>query len=195
MTTIGYARASTRDQHPEAQTARLREAGCETVFTDEGESGMKASRPQWNACRAYLRKGDTLVTVRLDRIGRSVPNLIEVIEDLKSRDVNLKVLDQAIDTTTASGRLLFHVIASIAEFERDLLRERIADGLDAAKARHGGKLPARGPSISPEKLAVARELFARRDMPARKIAEVVGISRPSLYRLLGDVRRDSMTSC
>ncbi len=187
---IGYCRVSTTDQHPEAQAARLREHGCARIFTDHGVTGTKASRPEWDKCLDHLRAGDTLVTTRLDRIGRSLANLIEVVQQLGERGVNLVVLDQAIDTTTASGKLLFHVIGAIAEFERDLIAERTRDGLAAARERHGGSLPVRGPSITEDKLAVARELFARRDMPAKRIAEVVGISRASLYRLLGDVRHD-----
>ena len=184
MAKIGYARVSTTDQHPEAQGARLLEHGCERVFADRGVSGAKASRPQWDACRAFLRSGDTLVVTKLDRIGRSVGNLIEVVGDLAGRRVDLVVLDQGVDTTTPAGRMLFHVLAAIAEFERGLLIERTRDGLAAAKIRHGGKLPPRGPAISPDKLAVARQLYERGEMPAAKIAEVVGISRASLYRAL-----------
>lgn len=184
MAVIGYERVSRLVQHPEAQTARLRDYGCTTVYTDHGVSGAKASRPQWDRCLDHLREGDTLVAVRLDRLGRSLTNLIEVVQQLAGRGVDLVVLDQQIDTTTASGRLLFHMIAAIAEFERDLLRERVADGLAAARERHGGKLPVRGPSIDPGKLDVARELYARGELPAKRIAEIIGISRASLYRAL-----------
>jgi DNA invertase Pin-like site-specific DNA recombinase len=193
MAMIGYTRVSTGDQHPEAQAVRLREHGCARIFTDHGVTGTKASRPQWDKCLDHLRAGDTLVIVKLDRIGRSLANLIEVVHELGERGVDLVVLDQALDTTTASGKLLFHILAAIAEWEAAIIRERTRDGLAAAKVRHGGKLPVRGPSITDDKLAVARELFARRDMPAARIAEVVGISRASLYRLLGDVRRDQRT--
>jgi len=181
---IGYARVSTTDQHPEAQAARLREHGCEQVFTDRGVSGSRASRPQWDKCLDHLRAGDTLVIAKLDRIGRSLANLIEVVHQLGERGVDLIVLDQSIDTTTASGKLLFHILAAIAEWEAAIIAERTHDGLTAARERHGGQLPARGPSISPDKLEVARELYARRGMPAKRIAEVAGISRASLYRAL-----------
>jgi DNA invertase Pin-like site-specific DNA recombinase len=184
MAKIGYARVSTADQHPEAQAARLREHGCVTVFTDHGVSGTRASRPQWDRCLDHLRAGDTLVITKLDRIGRSLANLIEVVGQLGERGIGLVVLDQAIDTTTPGGRLTFHIFGAVAEFERDLIAERTRDGLAAAKARHGGKLPPRGPSISPDKLAVARQLYDRGDMPAAKIARVVGISRATLYRAL-----------
>jgi DNA invertase Pin-like site-specific DNA recombinase len=131
-----------------------------------------------------LRDGDVLVVTKLDRIGRSVGNLVSVAADLDDRGVDLVVLDQAIDTATPAGRMLFHVLAAIAEFEHDLIAERTRDGLAAARARHGGKLPPRGRSISPEKLAAARQLYQRGDMPARRIASAVGISRASLYRVL-----------
>jgi DNA invertase Pin-like site-specific DNA recombinase len=170
VATIGYARVSTSDQNPEVQAARLREHGCEKVFADHGVSGRLASRPQWDACRAFLRSGDVLVVTKLDRIGRSVRNLIEVVGDLERRGVDLVVLDQAINISTPAGRMLFHVLAAISEFERDLANERTRDGLAAAKVRHGGKLPPRGPSISPDKLAVARHLYEQGDMPARRIA-------------------------
>jgi DNA invertase Pin-like site-specific DNA recombinase len=187
---IGYARVSTSDQNPEAQAARLRESGCSQVFTDHGVTGKASSRPQWDACRAFLREGDALVVTKLDRIGRSVGNLVEAAGELTQRGVDLIVLDQAIDTSSPAGRVLFHVLAAIAEFERDLIAERTRDGLAAARARHGGKLPPRGPSIGPDKLAAARQLYEHGDMPARRIAEVVGISRASLYRSLPpDVRR------
>src|SRR5216684_1688776 len=133
MTKIGYARASTRDQHPENQAERLIEAGCDPklVFVDEGASGAKASRPEWDRCLAQLRKGDVLVAVKLDRIGRSIRNLIDVAEMLRERGVDLVILDQAIDTTTPAGRFMFHILAALAEMERELIRERTRDGLAA----------------------------------------------------------------
>lgn len=135
MTRIGYARVSTGDQHPEAQEDRLRAAGCVTVFTDRGVSGIMARRPGWDRCLAALEPGDVLVCVRLDRIGRSVANLVEVVAGLRDRQVTLVVLDQAIDTSTPAGKLLFHFLAAIAEFERDLIIERTRDGQLAVRRR------------------------------------------------------------
>jgi DNA invertase Pin-like site-specific DNA recombinase len=135
VTRYGYARVSTGDQHPEAQEDRLRAAGCVTVFTDRGVSGIMARRPEWDRCLAALEPGDTLVTVRLDRIGRSVGNLVQVVAGLRDRQVTLVVLDQHIDTSTPTGKLLFHFLAAIAEFERDLIIERTRDGQLAVRRR------------------------------------------------------------
>jgi DNA invertase Pin-like site-specific DNA recombinase len=185
MAMIGYARvSSTTDQNPEAQPAHQRAHGCSGVFTDRGITGKLASRPQWDACRAYLRDRDVLVVTKLDRIGRSVGNLVSGAADLHQRGVDLVVLDQAIDTATTAGRMLFHVLAVIAEFEHDLIAKRTRDGLAAAHARNDGKLPSHGPPISADKLAAARQLYQRGDMPAGRIAAAVGISRASLYRTL-----------
>jgi DNA invertase Pin-like site-specific DNA recombinase len=159
MTKIGYARASTRDQHPEAQAERLKAAGCERIFTDHGASGAKASRPEWDKCLDHLREGDTLICTKLDRIGRSVRNLVEVVADLGKRGVDLQVLDQAIDTRTAGGRLVFHVLAAIAEFERELIVERTKDGLAVTKAR--GRDGGRKRALTPEQVNYIKHLRGR----------------------------------
>ena len=138
MTRIGYARVSTNDQHPEAQAERLYASGCDPVFTDKGWSGAKASRPQWDKLLENLAPGDELVCVKLDRIGRSVADLLNVVGKLQAAEVDLVVLDQAIDTSTPAGKLLFHVIAAIAEFERGLIIERTRDG--QASVRRAGNL-------------------------------------------------------
>ena len=188
MARIGYSRVSMDEQHPEAQEDRLRAEGCEEVFTDKGISGKLARRPKWDLCLAYLRRGDVLVTVRLDRIGRSVGNLIEVVRDLDARGIDLLVLDQAIDTTTPSGRLIFHVMAAIAEFERDLIRERTMDGLAAARAR--GRVGGRKPKLSPKQLKVAREMYDAKGQDGirlhtvAEIAHVLGTTRQTIYRSL-----------
>jgi len=186
---IGYARVSTkasrskhRQQHPENQVARLKEAGCTKVFTDRFE-GKWAHRPQWDACLAALQPGDTLVFTKLDRVGRSTKNLIDVVLDLEKRGVNIKALDQDINTATPQGKLLFHVMAALAEFESAIAQERTTEGMEAARERHGGTLPLRGPSIKPAQLDRARELLAA-GQSKEEAAKAVGISRASLYRLL-----------
>jgi DNA invertase Pin-like site-specific DNA recombinase len=184
---IGYARVSTSTQTNDPQTDRLTAARCERVYTDV-ISGKLASRPEWDKCLDALRAGDVLVIVRLDRIGRSVKNLIEVVNGLGSRAVDLQVLDQAIDTTTPGGRLVFHVLASIAEFERDLIRERTRDGLEAARARgrHGG----RRPKLDARQRATVSKMYAatggdgKRLHTVQEIADTVGVHRTTIYDYL-----------
>ncbi len=131
---VGYARVSTRDQHPEAQTDALAAAGCDKRFTEHA-SGTLARRPALDEALSYLRAGDTLVVTKLDRLGRSVRNLKQIADDLQARQVGLRAVSQGIDTTTPGGRLFFHMLAAIAEFEHDLIVERTHDGLAAARAR------------------------------------------------------------
>lgn len=183
MTKIAYVRVSTQDQHPEAQEARLLAAGCEKVFTDHGVSGRLASRPGWDECLRYLRKGDVLMVVKLDRIGRSLRNLLEVVSDLEEREVDLVVLDQAIDTTTASGRLIFMITAAICEWEAALIRERTMDGLSAARAR--GRVGGRRRVLSATQVSMARQMYASQEFTVAAIAETFKCSRPTIYRALG----------
>jgi DNA invertase Pin-like site-specific DNA recombinase len=192
---IGYARVSTNDQHPEAQGERLAAAGCERIFTEPGVSGKLARRPQWDACLAQLRPGDALVCVRLDRIGRSVGNLIEVVSDLEQRQVDLIVLDQGIDTTTAAGRMMFHILAAIAEFERDLIVERTRDGLAAARAR--GRVGGRKRKLAPAQVAHARRLYdevgpdGKRAHTVEHIGKLLGVDRVTIYRTLERADREA----
>ena len=179
---IGYSRVSTSDQHPEAQADRLAADGCERVFTDHGVSGRKASRPEWDRCLEHLRDGDTLVIVRLDRMGRSVRNLIEVVTSLEARGVNLRVLDQGIDTSTPTGRFTFHVLSALSEMEADLIRERTRDGLDAARAR--GRRGGRKAKLTPAQAEQVRKLYAAREMTVAEIGRLFGITRESVYRYL-----------
>ncbi|MEV4511374.1 recombinase family protein [Dactylosporangium sp. NPDC049525] len=181
MAKIGYARVSTRDQHPESQEDALKAAGCERTFIDRA-SGKLARRPQLDAALDYLRPGDQLVITRLDRLGRSVKNLCELADDLKSRGVDFQVLSQGIDTSTSAGKFFFHILAGIAEFERDLLSERTLDGLEAARAR--GRKGGRRPVMTPDKLAVARQMYESKQHTVEAIAKVVGVSRATLYRHL-----------
>jgi DNA invertase Pin-like site-specific DNA recombinase len=181
---FGYARVSTSGQHADGQEARLREAGCEEVFTDV-ITGTKASRPEWDRLFMKLRAEDVLKVTKLDRVGRSLINLVDVVNQLGERKVELVVLDGAIDTTTNNGRLIFHIMASLAEWERNLISERTIEGMKAAKVRHGGKLPGRGPSMTADQIKTARELMAAREtsgMSAARIASLLGVSKATLHR-------------
>lgn len=135
MAKIGYARVSTGQQSTDNQVERLRAAGCERVFTDDGVSGVKASRPEWDKALEYVRAGDTLVSVKLDRFGRSLKHLLEVSELLRAKGVDLQCLDQPINTTTPEGKLFFGILACFAEFERDLAAARTREALASTKAR------------------------------------------------------------
>lgn len=183
MSKLGYGRVSTVVQHSDAQRDMLLAAGVEEgmIFIDEGVSGVKASRPQLDLCLTKLRRGDTLVITRLDRLGRSVTNLIALVNGLGEMGVDLIVLTQGIDTTSPGGKLLFHVLASIAEFEHDLISARTLEGLAAAKAK--GKLAGRKPSYTPDKAQAARDLRAKGQMSAADIAKVLGVSRATVYRM------------
>lgn len=175
---IGYARVSTDEQNLDLQLDALTSAGCKRVFRDVGSGSLK-HRPQLEACFDYLRSGDTLVVWRLDRLGRGLKHLIESIDDLHGREVGFRSLTEAIDTTTPAGRLQFHIFGALAEFERELIRERTRAGLAAARAR--GRLGGRPSSVSAEKLAAAQAMRARHH-PMREIAAAVGVSRATLYR-------------
>jgi DNA invertase Pin-like site-specific DNA recombinase len=181
MALIGYSRVSTQDQHPEAQHDALTTAGCERIFTDKA-SGKLARRPQLDAALAYLRPGDVLVITKLDRLGRSVRNLVDLALDLEQRDVQLRVLDQGIDTSTAGGRLFFHIVGAIAEFERDLIAERTRDGLAAARAR--GRKGGRRPKLSDRQVAQVRAMHASGEHTIAGIAETFKVTRPTIYRVL-----------
>jgi DNA invertase Pin-like site-specific DNA recombinase len=180
---IGYARVSTGGQDLNLQVRELKATGCKQVFTDR-VSGSKNERPGLDACLKILRKEDTLVVWRLDRLGRSMQHLVNVVADLKGRGVGFKSLrDGAIDTTTASGELVFNIFAALAQFERELIRERTMAGLSAARAR--GKLGGRKPvSADDPKVRAAKKLHADKSMSIRDICNTVKISRATLYRYL-----------
>ena len=175
---IGYARVSTADQDLGPQVARLEAAGCERIYSDVA-SGVKASRPDWDRLLDNLRAGDELVITKLDRAGRSVKHLIEVTEFLASRQTNLIVLDQGIDTTTAAGKLLFHIMGAVAEFERDLIRDRTNDGL--AAARRKGHLGGRKPKLDAVKVQKLRRLYNAGTLTVDEIAEQFEIHRTTVY--------------
>jgi|ERR1035441_7945117 DNA invertase Pin-like site-specific DNA recombinase len=183
MAMIGYARVSTHSQHDDSQQDELKEAGCERIFTDLGASGKLARRPELDACLAYLREGDTLVITRLSRAMRSLRHLLDLTGTLQERGIGLKVLKQdAIDTTTSSGRLIFHIMAAIDEFSRELIVEGTVEGLAAARAR--GRTGGRKPRLSPEQRVLARQLYDSKEHTVVEIAQVLRVSRPTVYRAL-----------
>jgi DNA invertase Pin-like site-specific DNA recombinase len=184
---IGVARVSKRDQHPEAQQDALKAAGCEQVFTDKA-SGKLARRPELDKALLVAREGDQLVVTKLDRLGRSLENLIELAKDLQSRGVDLVVLDQGIDTSTAVGRMFFQILGAVAEFEHALMSERTVDGLEAARAR--GRTGGQKPKLGPRQVQLAREMYdeadtnGKRKWTVQQIADEFGVTRPTIYRHL-----------
>lgn len=177
---IGYARVSTQDQNLDLQTEALTRAGCEKIYEDK-ISGVRAERPGLTRALEMLREGDTLVVWKLDRLGRSVKQLVDMVGELHRRGVQFKSLTDAIDTGTPAGRFFFHVMASLAEMERELIIERTRAGLDAAKqlGRKGG----RKPKMTSSKIESAKKLLAS-GIPPRDIAKDLGVSVPTLYRWL-----------
>jgi DNA invertase Pin-like site-specific DNA recombinase len=163
------------------QTDALTAAGCFRVFTDV-VSGAKSDRPQLMLLLDQLRPGDRLVVWRLDRVGRSLRHLIDTLTDLDTRGVEFRSLTESIDTTTAGGRLVFHIFGALAEFERDLVRSRTTAGLAAARAR--GRLGGRPPKMTPDKVAAARRLYEARELTLDEIAAALGVGRTTLYRHL-----------
>jgi DNA invertase Pin-like site-specific DNA recombinase len=180
---IGYARVSTQDQTLDLQTDALKRAGCEKMFTDT-TSGSKSERPGLQDAMNHLRTGDTLVVWRLDRLGRTLKHLIALITDLSEKGIGFKSLQENIDTTTPGGTLIFHIFGALAEFEREIIKERTNAGLQAARARgrFGGRPTIQ--SLDPKKLALARELYTDRKKPVQEICTMLHIGRSTLYRYL-----------
>lgn len=181
---IGYVRVSKQEQHEALQIDALKEAGCEKWFLDK-TTGSKAERKGLDEALAYVRPGDTFVVWKLDRAGRSLTHLIELLKGLKERSIGFMSLTEQIDTTTPGGMLIFHMMGALAEFERDLIRERTNAGLAAARARgrRGGrprKLKTNG------KVALARQIFADKSHSIPEMCTVLGISRATLYRYVKD---------
>jgi DNA invertase Pin-like site-specific DNA recombinase len=180
---IGYARVSTFDQNPDLQKDALEKAGCEKIFTDT-ISGTVAQRPGLTKAKEQLRQGDTLVVWRLDRLGRSLKDLIEWINYLDTEGVALRSLQESIDTTTAAGKLVFHVFGALAEFERQLILERTQAGLSAARAR--GRLGGRPKTLNGDKKQLVIDLYNEKKLTVKKICEMMNISKPTLYSYVRD---------
>ena len=176
---IGYARVSTREQDPAYQRAQLEKAGCERIYI-ETASGAQRDRPELREALRYAREGDVLVLPRLDRLARSLRQLLETVEDLDDRGIGLRSLAEAIDTTTAGGRLVMQVFGALAEFERELIRERTAAGLEYARSQ--GRVGGRPRVMDDEAIEQARTLINHSDLPVTEIARRVGVSRAALYR-------------
>lgn len=178
---LGYARVSTDEQTTRLQLDALKAAGCERTFSERA-SGATAERPVLADLLSHTRKGDTLVVWRLDRLGRSLPHLIETIQKLEAGGVALKSLTEGIDTTTPNGRLVFHLFEALAQFERELIRERTVDGLAAARAR--GRKGGRPPKLSAEKLRVAQRLLKDPESTGSEVARTLGVHRSTLHKAL-----------
>ncbi|MFL6115806.1 MAG: recombinase family protein [Catenulispora sp.] len=177
---IGYARVSARDQNPQLQLDAFAAAGCDRLFVEKA-SGALRERPQLSAALEYARAGDVLVVWKLDRLGRSLPNTIELMTQLKARKIDIRVLTMPVDTTTTMGKALFYMAAIFAEVEREFILERAAAGRAAARAR--GETGGRPRAVTPEKLAAARALLETKRTIAQAAA-AVGVGRSTLYRYL-----------
>jgi len=176
---IGYARVSTHDQTLHLQKDALEKAGCEKIFTDQ-VSGTKAERKGLTEALSHLREGDTLVVWRLDRLGRSLRHLIDTITALQERGVGFKSLTENIDTTTSGGKLVFHIFGALAEFEREIIRERTQAGLASARSR--GKVGGRPKALTPKEIQMLNNMAADKSLTVADICKTLGIGRTTFYR-------------
>ena len=186
---IGYARVSTDDQNLDLQRDALRQAGCATIY-EEAASGKNAVRPELEQCRKALRAGDTIVVWRLDRLGRSLQDLVQIVADLEQRGVHFESLTEKIETGSASGKLQFHVFAALAEFERNLIRERTQAGLAAARAR--GRAGGRKPKLDEKQVREIKRLMTDPTIPVSQIAKSYKVSRATIYKV-APVRQQNPT--
>src|SRR6516162_9830599 len=182
---IGYARVSTVDQNLALQRDALTEAGCAKIFIEQ-MSGAVADRPALHDALEFTRSGDTLIVWKLDRLARSIKQLIETIENLRVRGIGFRSLTEALDTTTAQGRLVFHMFAALAEFERSLIRERTQAGL--AAARRAGRTGGRPPKLTDDDIEAAKAMLAKPDIGVTQIAHRLGVSSATLYRYIPAAR-------
>jgi DNA invertase Pin-like site-specific DNA recombinase len=178
---IGYARVSTDDQNLNLQRDALQQAGC-TQICEDHMSGAKSDRPGLKDALKYTRAGDTLVVWRLDRLSRSLKDLIEMVNLLESKKIGLKSLHESIDTSSTSGKLIFHIFASLSEFERNLIRDRTQAGLQAARAR--GRNGGRPKALSNDKQALAIKLYNEKEHTVEEVCDLMGISKPTLYKYI-----------
>lgn len=183
---IGYARVSTQDQNPELQLDALRKVGCEKLYVEKA-SGAQRDRPELKKALEYARKGDMIVVWKLDRLARSLKQLIETVESLEQREIGFRSLTESIDTTTSGGRLIFHIFGALAEFERSIIRERTQAGLDAARAR--GRVGGRPPALSEEDIAIAKTLLRDETLTISQIAKQLNVSTSTFYTYFPGGRR------
>ena len=188
---IGYARVSTNDQNPELQVDALEKAGAEQVF-QEKFTGTSRERPELSQCLRMLRSGDVLVVWKLDRLARSLKDLVEIVQDLQDRGIGFKSLTESIDTTSSGGRLVFHIFGALAEFERDLIRERTMAGLEAARAR--GRKGGRKPSLSKTDTQKAAAMLLDPKITKTEVAKHFGVSRTTLNASLARLKKASVNS-
>ncbi len=184
---IGYARVSTDDQNLHLQRDALEKAGCQVIYEDKA-SGKNTERPELEACLKALRSGDTLVVWRLDRLGRSLGDLVKLVTTLEEQEIGFESLQEKIETTSASGKLVFHVFAALAEFERNLISERTRAGLKAARAR--GRLGGRKPKLKQKDIREIKALLKDPNIPVSDIAKRFGVSRTTIYNRVGVVKPD-----
>lgn len=186
---IGYARVSTQDQDLTLQLDALKREGCERVFQEKASGGQR-DRPELQVALAFMRAGDTLVIWKLDRLARSLKQLIETVEDFENRGIGLKSLQDPIDTSSPSGKLIFRIFAALAEFERGVIRDRTNAGLKSARER--GRIGGRPPALSPEDLQAARAMLKDSDIPVSTVAKRMGVAASTLYRHIPKARSASL---
>lgn len=184
---IGYARVSTQEQNLNLQQDALQQAGCEKIIVDTA-SGKNSQREGLAQLKLLLRAGDVLVVWRLDRLGRSLKDLIEWMNYLEQEQVGFESLQEAMSTTTPTGKLIFHIFGALAEFERNLILERTKAGLAAARAR--GRLGGRKKALSPEKRRMVYELYQSKQHPIKDICDMFGISKPTLYKYVQEIEKN-----
>ncbi|MEK7692078.1 MAG: recombinase family protein [Bdellovibrionota bacterium] len=178
---IGYARVSTHEQNLDLQRDALRTAGCQRIFEDVASGALDARKGLTEAME-FARPGDTFAVWRLDRLGRNLRHLLETVNDLKTREVTFRSLQESLDTGSPGGRLIFHIFGSLCEFERDLLRQRTLAGLGAARAR--GRVGGRPHSMDADQVDRARSLLAANKHSLKQVCKTIGVSKPTLYRSL-----------
>jgi len=181
---VGYARVSTQDQSLDLQSDALKAAGCEEIFSEK-ITGKQRERPELQNCLRMLRKGDVLVVWKLDRLARSLKDLVELITELESKQVGFRSITEAIDTTTAGGKLVFHIFGALAEFEHNLIRERTLAGLAAARAR--GRKGGRKPSMSQSDIQKAAAMLLDPKITKINVAQHFGVSRVTLNKALATI--------